>query len=86
MIILYIEENARAAKDRQKVIEYNLMPGIIERKMPGRIELITGVKFIFISKFNLDKIRGLEPAVVFLNAHVSCYEGNMIFSRVRGKI
>lgn len=86
MTIVYIEENARRARGKMHEVLYSLVsPTIVARKTSRSITLVSGIEMRFITKKEIDRIRGLNLAAVFVNCEFEFSIKEFIASQVRKK-
>ena len=84
MNIIYIEEDVDAALARRlEVFENLISPNIIHENRSRQISLISGIQFIFITKDELDRVRGLNMAAIFQNCSLDSHDKNGLIIQVR---
>lgn len=86
MIILYIEKSRRAAEHQFRRILKDLVPvQAIEKinKCKREVKMKTGVSFEVVSIGDINRIRGLNIAAVFLGFEVNERDCALILSHVR---
>ena len=72
MIILYVEEDAGRALKRIKELYYTFAaPKVIQKKGGRKLVTSTGLEFMAITPKEIDRIRGLNLAAVFINCYVT---------------
>lgn len=84
MIIAYIEEDVESIQNRiSDLLNSIINTSIIDQKSFRYIKLTTGISFIFVTKDELNRLRGLHLAAVFVNCSIEPYDRAGITSQVR---